>query len=99
MSPTVQAAEPTTTTGTTPLVSVRDVHRHYGHTRALGGVDLTVHTGEVLGIVGHNGAGKSTLMRLISGSEQPDRGDITVHGGPHADPVKRGPPQPPPRPQ
>ena len=86
MSPTVQAAEPTTTTGTTPLVSVRDVHRHYGHTRALGGVDLTVHTGEVLGIVGHNGAGKSTLMRLISGSEQPDRGDITVQGAPDGAP-------------
>lgn len=69
-----------------PLVSVRGVHRHYGSTHALDGVDLSVDPGEILGLVGHNGAGKSTLMRLIAGSEQPDAGDIAVHGAPEGAP-------------
>lgn len=86
MSSTVQLAAPPTSARTVPLVSVRDVHRSYGNTRALAGVTITVHVGEVLGVVGHNGAGKSTLMRIISGTEEPDRGAVQVDGLPAGSP-------------
>jgi len=52
----------------------------YGPTRALSGVTLDVHAGEVLGIVGHNGAGKSTLMRVLSGLETLDTGSVEIGG-------------------
>lgn len=42
----------------------------------LRGVDLTIHRGESIGILGRNGAGKSTLIRIISGAEQPDSGHV-----------------------
>ena len=50
-----------------PILSVRDLHVSYGPIRALRGLDLTVHAGETVAIVGANGAGKTTLMRAISG--------------------------------
>jgi ribose transport system ATP-binding protein len=56
------------------------VSKSYGNTQALSGVDLTVHAGEVVGIVGHNGAGKSTLMRIIAGQDTPDAGAVKVCG-------------------
>jgi iron complex transport system ATP-binding protein len=46
------------------------------------GVDLSVHSGEVLGIVGPNGAGKSTLLRLLSGDLSPSAGQILLDGHP-----------------
>ncbi|MFC4270568.1 ATP-binding cassette domain-containing protein [Sneathiella chungangensis] len=63
-----------------PLVQVRQAVKTYGSTRALSGVTLDVHSGEVVGIVGHNGAGKSTLMRVLSGLEGPDSGTIEIDG-------------------
>jgi teichoic acid transport system ATP-binding protein len=50
------------------------------HIWALKHIDLTVYTGEVLGVIGHNGAGKSTLCRVISKILNPDTGDIQVEG-------------------
>ena len=47
---------------------------------ALNGVDLTVHTGEALGIIGGNGAGKSTLLKLISQVTAPSAGSIDLYG-------------------
>ena len=61
----------------TPLLSVSDLHVSYGPIRALRGLDLTVHAGETVAIVGANGAGKTTLMRAISGLLPLARG--TVH--------------------
>lgn len=70
-----------------PLVRVRSAVKTYGPTKALSGVMLDVHAGEVLGIVGHNGAGKSTLMRVLSGLEGLDSGAVEIGGvtkPPHA---------------
>jgi D-methionine transport system ATP-binding protein len=47
---------------------------------ALDDVSLSVHAGEIIGIIGRSGAGKSTLVRLINGLEKPTRGTITVAG-------------------
>jgi len=60
-----------------PILSVRDLHVSYGPIRALRGLDLAVHAGETVAIVGANGAGKTTLMRAISGLLPLARG--TVH--------------------
>jgi ABC-type sugar transport system ATPase subunit len=66
--------------GTTPVLSVRQITKHYGSVQALRGVDLDVHQGEVVGLVGDNGAGKSTLINIISGSLQPNSGRIFLDG-------------------
>ena len=52
----------------------------FGATRALVDVDLDLHEGEVLGLVGTNGAGKSTLIKVMSGVHQPTAGRILVDG-------------------
>jgi ABC-type branched-subunit amino acid transport system ATPase component len=55
-------------------IGLRGVGHHYGGVAALNGVDLTVRTGTVLGVVGANGAGKSTLGRILHGSLRPSAG-------------------------
>lgn len=62
------------------MLSVRGAVKRYGPTLALGGVDVEVRAGEVLGVVGANGAGKSTLIKLISGAERPTAGVIAIDG-------------------
>lgn len=49
------------------LLEVRDAVVHYGRIRALHGVSLVVHEGELVTLLGSNGAGKTTMMRAISG--------------------------------
>ncbi len=54
--------------------------KRYGNTTALGGVDLTVPTGTVLGVLGPNGAGKTTAVRILGTLLRPDAGHATVGG-------------------
>ena len=63
-----------------PLLSVRGVKTYYGNIIALKGVDLDVHEGEIVALIGANGAGKSTLMMTIFGSPQAREGTITMSG-------------------
>lgn len=63
-----------------PRLSLRGIYKRFDNTVALGGVDLDVFAGEVLGLIGENGAGKSTLARIIAGVHQPDAGAIEVEG-------------------
>jgi ABC-type branched-subunit amino acid transport system ATPase component len=58
----------------TSLLEVIDLHASYGGVRALRGVSVTVHEGEIVAVLGNNGAGKSTLMRAISNT-------LALHGG------------------
>ena len=59
---------------------VAGIAKRYGATIALDGVDLAVHPGEVLALLGENGAGKSTLMNVLSGEVHPDRGEMHLDG-------------------
>jgi len=61
-------------------VDLRGVRKAYGDHVVLAGVDLAVHPGELLAIVGQSGTGKSVLLRQIVGLERPDAGRITVGG-------------------
>jgi branched-chain amino acid transport system ATP-binding protein len=63
-----------------PLLSVRGVHTYYGNIRALEGVDLDVHRGEIVALIGANGAGKSTLMMTICGNPRARSGEIVFDG-------------------
>jgi simple sugar transport system ATP-binding protein len=56
------------------------IAKRYGAIQSLDNVDLTLHAGEVLGLVGDNGAGKSTLSKVLSGAVVPDTGTIEIDG-------------------
>jgi ABC-type branched-subunit amino acid transport system ATPase component/sugar phosphate permease len=62
------------------LLQVRNVDFSYGSVQVLFDVDLTVHEGETLALLGTNGAGKSTLLRVISGLALPERGVVRLAG-------------------
>ncbi|MFI1577446.1 ATP-binding cassette domain-containing protein [Embleya sp. NPDC020630] len=62
-------------------ISVSGLHKSFGRTHALDGLDLEVATGEVHGFLGPNGAGKSTTIRVLLGLIRADRGDVTLLGG------------------
>lgn len=64
----------------TPLVQLDDVSKYYGNVRALEGVSLEVHAGEITCVLGDNGAGKSTLIKIISGLHQHDSGAFLIEG-------------------
>jgi ABC-type branched-subunit amino acid transport system ATPase component len=67
-------------TADVPVLQVRNLDYSYGPVQILFGVDLDVHRGEVLALLGTNGAGKSTLLRAISGLGIPDRGVVRLNG-------------------
>ncbi len=62
------------------MIDVRGVVKTFGTTRALGGVDLQVPAGTVLGLLGPNGAGKTTLVRVLATLITPDSGTAKVAG-------------------
>jgi len=62
------------------ILELRGITKTYGHVRALGGVDLGLRRGELLGLVGDNGAGQSTLTKVLSGAVIPDCGQIFLNG-------------------
>jgi ABC-type sugar transport system ATPase subunit len=68
----------------TPLLEVSGITKAFAGVRAVDGLDLTVHSGEIVALVGENGAGKSTMIKMVSGEYAPDAGDIRFLGRPVA---------------
>jgi len=62
-------------------ISVTGLHKSFGRTKALDGLDLQVPAGEVHGFLGPNGAGKSTTVRVLLGLLHADSGDVRLLGG------------------
>ncbi len=71
------------------MLELRDLHKRYGSTTALDGVDLTAATGRLLGFLGPNGAGKTTTMRSVFGLVDLDAGTTLWDGAPIDDDVRR----------
>jgi glutamate-1-semialdehyde 2,1-aminomutase len=62
------------------VLEIRSLHKSYGSTPALGGVDLSVHRGELLTLLGPSGSGKTTLLKVIAGFEAPSGGEVLLRG-------------------
>ena len=64
----------------TPIIEAQGLHAYYDASHVLQGVDLTLHAGEVVGLMGRNGMGKTTLLRTLLGLVPPRRGTVKVNG-------------------
>jgi branched-chain amino acid transport system ATP-binding protein len=62
------------------LIEARGIHAYYGASHVLHGVDLVLHRGEAVGLMGRNGMGKTTLLRSILGLLPPRAGEVKVRG-------------------
>jgi Cu-processing system ATP-binding protein len=78
MASTILASRPSSVEGS--AIQVRNVSKHYGALHAVDGIDLTVHGGEIFGLIGHNGAGKSTLFKMMLGLTEASAGEILING-------------------
>jgi len=67
---------------TEPILTARNLVKHYGRVVALDNANFDLFPGEVLGVIGDNGAGKSTMIKAISGAVVPDAGEIRLEGQP-----------------
>jgi ABC-type polar amino acid transport system ATPase subunit len=64
------------------IVEANDVHKYFGDNHVLKGINMHVHEGEVVVIIGPSGSGKSTFLRCLNHLEKVDKGDIRVCGHP-----------------
>lgn len=64
----------------TPLITVKNLKKHFGVNRVLRDIDITIHPGEVVVVVGSSGSGKSTFLRCLNLLEQPTSGSIIIDG-------------------
>jgi D-xylose transport system ATP-binding protein len=83
-APQPMAAEPSRVPKAGPsgdhLVEMEEIRVSFGGVHAVNGVSIDLRAGEVVGLVGGNGAGKSTLMKVLSGAQAPDSGEIRIGG-------------------
>jgi fructose transport system ATP-binding protein len=63
-----------------PILSARGLVKTFGRVIGLDGVDMDLHQGEVLAVIGDNGAGKSTLIKALTGALVPDAGEVFLEG-------------------
>ncbi|HIV23377.1 MAG TPA: sugar ABC transporter ATP-binding protein [Candidatus Merdiplasma excrementigallinarum] len=65
------------------LFETKGIGKTYGTNTVLHDIDMKIHSGEVIGLIGENGAGKSTLMKIISGVDTPSMGEMFYMGKPY----------------
>lgn len=65
-----------------PVISLKNIHKSYGHLEVLKGIDLVAHKGDVVSLIGSSGSGKSTLLRCANFLEICQQGDIVFHDEP-----------------
>jgi branched-chain amino acid transport system ATP-binding protein len=80
MTETAPKVSPRARQDSEPLLSLRQLSVSYGNIAAVQGIDLEVHPGEIVTLIGSNGAGKSTTLRTISGLLRPRRGEVVFQG-------------------
>lgn len=62
------------------MVQIENISKKYGNIEALRNINLTIHDGEIVALLGVNGAGKSTLMKILAGILLPDSGTVNIGG-------------------
>ena len=62
------------------LLQVRGLKKHFGHLEVLRGIDIDIHKGEVVAVIGPSGSGKSTFIRCLNRLEEPTAGDVIFEG-------------------
>ena len=62
------------------MLELRDIHKQWDHRPLLAGVNLCVHAGETVALLGASGSGKSTLLKIAAGLEAPDAGSVWFDG-------------------
>lgn len=62
------------------LIEARGLKKSFGTTEAIRGIDLSVRSGEIFGLLGANGAGKSTTVECLVGVKRPDEGHVAING-------------------
>ena len=72
--------DPGTRPAHAPILSLRGISKSFGAVSALTDIELDIHPGEVVALVGDNGAGKSTLVKILAGVHQPTAGTIEFDG-------------------
>jgi len=75
-------------TSVTSDIHLRSVTKSFGHIQVLKNIDLDVASGEVVVLIGASGSGKSTILRIMSGLETADSGEVNVGGVPMHDPKR-----------
>jgi lipoprotein-releasing system ATP-binding protein len=60
------------------ILSARNIHKYYGSLHVLQGVDLDIHAGEIVSMVGPSGSGKSTLLHILGTLDEPGKGEIRL---------------------
>lgn len=83
-------AQQSTTDRSAPVLEARNIVKTYGGVTALGGVTMKLTAGHVHALAGENGCGKSTLIKIISGAERPDSGEIVINGVSHTHMTPKG---------
>jgi lipoprotein-releasing system ATP-binding protein len=61
-----------------PILSARNIHKYYGALHVLQGVNLDIHAGEIVSMVGPSGSGKSTLLHILGTLDEPEEGEILL---------------------
>lgn len=60
------------------MIKLTNIHKRFGDSKVLNGIDLEINQGEIIVIIGSSGTGKSTLLRTVNFLEQADKGEITI---------------------
>ena len=67
-------------TSRAPMIEARGIHKYFGGTHVLRGIDARVAHGEVVALMGRSGSGKSTFLRCLNRIEEPSEGDVLIDG-------------------
>ncbi|MEZ4499620.1 MAG: sugar ABC transporter ATP-binding protein [Thermomicrobiales bacterium] len=76
------SSPPVTSSSASPVLELRHIVKRFGGATALNDVDFDLIPGEIHGLIGENGAGKSTLVKILSGVQRPDQGEMLLNGNP-----------------
>ena len=62
------------------MIELRNIHKSFGSLHVLKGIDLDIHAGEIVSIVGPSGAGKTTLLQIMGTLDRADSGSVVING-------------------